>query len=208
MDIPQELKDYIDDKIQQAMSFSTTKYGDTPTDALQLTPKKYVTSIVAGISGGSPGGASGDVQFNDGAGGFAGNSALNYDEAGGQLSIGDIKLNNLSESFIDTTANANGMQIQATGSLNLEAGSLTGTVTLDVDANNKVVQVGGGVDFAVNPDTVFPTNTNQGFVFIPAMNGTPTGTPTAHATSRAFCFDRSSDKLYVYNGSWKSVTLT
>lgn len=34
----------IDDSIKKAVSFSTAKYGDTPTDKLQLTPKKYVDS--------------------------------------------------------------------------------------------------------------------------------------------------------------------
>jgi len=38
-----------------------------------------VTGKPSGGGGGTPGGASGDVQFNDGAGGFAGEAALNYD---------------------------------------------------------------------------------------------------------------------------------
>ena len=37
-----EIQKGIDESIAKAMQFSTKKYGDTPTDALQLTPKKYV----------------------------------------------------------------------------------------------------------------------------------------------------------------------
>lgn len=37
-----EIAQLIDEKIKKAMQFSTVKYGDTPTDTLQLTPKKYV----------------------------------------------------------------------------------------------------------------------------------------------------------------------
>lgn len=66
----------IDTSIAKATAFATKKYGDTPTDALQLVPKKYVTSVVAGITAGSPGGSSGNIQYNNGAGGFAGSSTL------------------------------------------------------------------------------------------------------------------------------------
>lgn len=38
----EDVEKLIDEKITEAMSFSVSKYGDTPTDALQLTPKKYV----------------------------------------------------------------------------------------------------------------------------------------------------------------------
>lgn len=39
---PDEITALIDSKIQEALAFSANKLGDTPTDALQLTPKKYV----------------------------------------------------------------------------------------------------------------------------------------------------------------------
>ena len=41
-----EIKEYIDKAISEAFAFSTTKYGDTPTDALQLVNKKYVDGRV------------------------------------------------------------------------------------------------------------------------------------------------------------------
>lgn len=37
----------IDEKIEKALAFATKKYGDTPTDALQLTPKQYVDGLTA-----------------------------------------------------------------------------------------------------------------------------------------------------------------
>lgn len=39
---PETIQKMIDASISDAMSFATKKYGDTPTDALQLVPKKYV----------------------------------------------------------------------------------------------------------------------------------------------------------------------
>lgn len=41
-----EIKAYIDQAIKEALAFSTPKYGDTPTDVLQLANKKYVDGRV------------------------------------------------------------------------------------------------------------------------------------------------------------------
>lgn len=51
------------------------------------------------------------------------------------------------------------------------------------------------------------TSATNGFVYIPTVNGTPVGTPTAKSGYVATHYDTSTDKLWVYNGSWKSVTL-
>lgn len=51
------------------------------------------------------------------------------------------------------------------------------------------------------------TTRNGNFVYIPTINGHPTGTPN-NATGVAITFDTTTDKLYIYNGGWKSVTLT
>ena len=37
----------IEQALKEAKAFSTEKYGDTPTDDLQLTPKKYVSSVIS-----------------------------------------------------------------------------------------------------------------------------------------------------------------
>ena len=52
------------------------------------------------------------------------------------------------------------------------------------------------------------TGATIGFPYMPAMAGTPSGTPTAKTGSCAFHYDTSNDKLYVYNGGWQSVTLS
>lgn len=48
------------------------------------------------------------------------------------------------------------------------------------------------------------------FVVLPHCAGTPTGVPSASftATSASLVYDTSANKLWVYNGSWRSVTLT
>lgn len=40
------VKNMIDDSLAKAMGFSTRKLGDTPTDDLQLVPRKYLQSVI------------------------------------------------------------------------------------------------------------------------------------------------------------------
>lgn len=47
-----------------------------------------------------------------------------------------------------------------------------------------------------------------GFPFIPSGAGAPTGVPTAYAGFVPLYYDRTNNKLYVYNGAWKQVLLT
>lgn len=41
---------YVDQKVSDALAFSTAKYGDTPTDKQQLTPKGYVDTNVSSVA--------------------------------------------------------------------------------------------------------------------------------------------------------------
>lgn len=52
------------------------------------------------------------------------------------------------------------------------------------------------------------TSATDGFLYIPTCAGAPTGTPTAHAGTVALVFDTTDNKLYAYNGAWKSVALS
>lgn len=52
------------------------------------------------------------------------------------------------------------------------------------------------------------TTDNFGFVRIPFVSGTPTGTPSVLGSTVPIIFDTTTNKLYIYNGAWKSVTLT
>lgn len=51
------------------------------------------------------------------------------------------------------------------------------------------------------------TSATNGFLYIPSCAGTPTGTPTAKTGRVPLVYDTTNNKLYVYNGAWKSVTL-
>lgn len=50
------------------------------------------------------------------------------------------------------------------------------------------------------------TSATDGFIYIPTCAGTPSGVPTSEV-GVATVYDTTNNKLYVYNGGWKSVTL-
>ena len=50
------------------------------------------------------------------------------------------------------------------------------------------------------------TTMTDGFVYIPAASGAPTGVPTAYTGRVPMYYDTSGEALYVYNGAWKKVS--
>lgn len=52
------------------------------------------------------------------------------------------------------------------------------------------------------------TNAVDGFFYIPTCAGTPTGVPTAYTGRVPMVFDTTTNKLYIYDLGWVSVTLT
>jgi fructose-specific component phosphotransferase system IIB-like protein len=76
-------------------------------------------------------------------------------------------------------------------------GSATTNEALRIDSN-KNVSVG---------NAALATNATNGFLYLPTCAGTPTGVPTAKTGRVATVYDTTNNKLYVYNGAWKGVTL-
>jgi len=74
----------------------------------------------------------------------------------------------------------------------------TGDARLQIDSNGNVV-IGKGA---------LATTATDGFLYIPTCAGAPTGVPTAFTGRVAFRYDSTNNKLYVYNGAWKSATFT
>lgn len=128
---PEAINKLIDDKIKKAMLFSTTKYGDTPTDALQLVPKKYVSSVVAAAVG-TPGGSNTQVQYNN-SGSFAGDANFTWNSTSSVLSVSAVNTLRLYNTAFDL-----GISTIPGNDINIEAGR-NGTTGGDV-----VVRTGGG----------------------------------------------------------------
>jgi len=54
-------------------------------------------------------------------------------------------------------------------------------------------------------DTVLATTATDGFTYVPTCAGIPTGVPTGQAGTTPVVYDTTSNRLYVYNGGWKSA---
>lgn len=51
------------------------------------------------------------------------------------------------------------------------------------------------------------TTATDGFIYSQSCAGAPTGAPTAHTGRVAMVYDTSNNRIYVYNGSWRSVAV-
>jgi len=51
------------------------------------------------------------------------------------------------------------------------------------------------------------TGMTNGFFYMPAAAGAPSGTPTSISGTVPFYYDTTNNQFYVYNGAWKKVTL-
>ena len=50
------------------------------------------------------------------------------------------------------------------------------------------------------------TTATDGFLYIPTCAGAPTGVPTSKTGRVPMVYDSTNNKLYIYNGAWKSAT--
>lgn len=91
------------------------------------------------------------------------------------------------------------------------------TSNITVQASSNIILSEGQVGNVPTSDIVFGTpsilgtNATRGFVYIPKVGGIPAGTPSSSAVVSGqvpLTYDSANNKLYVYNGSWKSVALT
>lgn len=74
-------------------------------------------------------------------------------------------------------------------------------------------EVGGWVPFVTLAglgfaSTALATTATSGHIYFPTCAGTPTGVPAAFTGRAAAVYDTTANKLWIYNGSWRSVALT
>jgi hypothetical protein len=75
----------------------------------------------------------------------------------------------------------------------------------------QVFKIHANGDVICGPDSSpeLATTATGGFLFVRTCNGTPTGVPTNNLTGRApVVFDRSGNKLWVYDAAWIGVALS
>jgi hypothetical protein len=86
-----------------------------------------------------------------------------------------------------------------------EGGITKSFAVRDVSANAvrlKVPTTGG----LVVGSAALATTATGGFLYVPTCAGTPTGTPGTETGTAPVVYDTAADKLWIYNGTWKSAT--
>jgi len=97
-------------------------------------------------------------------------------------------------------------------------GRISGIIRAIASQTVDILQVqksDASVQFAVTKDgntvlgaqAALATNATNGFTYIPTSAGAPTGIPTSYTGKVAMQYDTTNNKIYIYNGAWKAVTL-
>ncbi len=166
-------------------------------------------------SGGSVAGSDTQVQFNDG-GSFGASANFIYNKTFTELDVGDS--NHMGTIFIDAsggttdgfevdTANSGIFRVDSTifKIFSTAAAASSGRNGIDIQITPGVGDGAGHQgNTSINSGSAISTSANGGFLIIPKCAGTPTGAPT----TGSLVYDTTNNKLYFYNGAWKSVTFT
>lgn len=109
--------------------------------------------------------------------------------------------------FSETYAPAT-MGYQLTSGSGFTKGDLvfaTRNVTTDTVASERMrITAAGNV---VVGTAALSTSATDGFIYVDTCAGAPSGAPTTYTGRCALVYDTTNNKLYIYNGAWKSVTL-
>lgn len=150
------------------------------------------------VAGGQGAGTSngGPIQLAGGAAAGSGNGGTALLEGGNGVNGGSASI------FGGSGSGGNGGTTFVFGGLANSANKNGGDVLLAGGAGNGSGHAGNL--FAGNG--ILATTATGGFLVIPQCAGTPTGVPAGGNGSMVY--DTVNNKLYIYNGAWKSVTLT
>lgn len=136
-----------------------------------------------------------------------------------QMFFGESDTLNVSLVYLNSGFTASGTNTPNTGYL-VTSNSATGGLVIRANANAPVKIATGGVASTnerltidgsgnvVIGNAALATNATAGFLYLPSCNGTPTGTPTTYSGRVPVVYDTAANKIWAYNGSWRSVALT
>jgi len=99
-----------------------------------------------------------------------------------------------------TTSPRNGGDLK----IQVDASIQGGNLLFATGGSSERMRITSAGDIHPAPGTTSMTN---GFFYIPASAGAPTGVPTAISGVVPMYYDTTNNKFYVYNGAWKSVIL-
>lgn len=160
-----------------------------------------VRLINTGTNNGS--GGAGIISYTGGTNNVFANHRLGFLIFGGIASVAGTEIT------------ANSVSIQANAEENWGFGSVAGanlqfhTTNLGTTARTEKMRITGLGNIVLGSiATAIPTSATDGFVYLPTATSSVTATPTTQTAKVAMYYDTTGNKLYIYNGAWKSVALT
>lgn len=177
------------------------------------------TLTMAGTLGVTNGGTGTATAFTAGSILFAGasgvysqnNGSFFWDNSNARLGLGTSTPSERLEAYAGSasfvvlkatnTAGYGKFGVRDTGDAYIEAAS--GKEISFWNGSRRLTITSGGNIYA----TIGATGMTDGFFYIPAAAGPPTGTPTVIAGRVPMYYDATNNHFYIYNGAWKKVLL-
>jgi hypothetical protein len=123
--------------------------------------------------------------------------------SGGSLSVGGPSDNSAVGIFVNATGLGNRRALVARAGQNQSANIFEAQSS----GNAALVSVTALGSLVVGSEAL-AANATDGFLYMPTCAGAPAGVPTGHGATVAALYDTKDDRIYVYNGGWKSVGLS
>jgi hypothetical protein len=103
---------------------------------------------------------------------------------------------------ISTTASLSGSKLAVFPSGGVSIGNTTDPGATNLSVTGTIVSASNIYSSATSS-----TSMTNGFIYIPAAAGAPSGVPTAVTGKVAMYYDSTNNNFYVYNGAWKKILL-
>ena len=132
--------------------------------------------------GGTPGGITGNVQYNDGSGGFAGSANLNFDDTTNTLSSVSMNADLFATSIWNVTGTTGTTMTNTTGSFTISNASASGNFIIDSVNNNIVIaSLNGNTSIDASGDLQFRNSTTTTYTW-PTVDATANQVLSAGST--------------------------
>jgi hypothetical protein len=189
---------------------------DSTADGLQVDPSGHV---LVGDTTSRAGGEKLQVSTNGAVFNAASSAQWNFYRANGSVSVPTLVptgnfIGRMIFNGYDGAAYQNAAAIDVLTDAATGAGDMAGRVSISTTPDGSTtlaerfrIDNKGNVVSPYSSGTI-STSATDGFLYVPACSGTPTGTPTAYSGHCPIVIDITNNKLYAYYSSaWKSATL-
>ncbi len=138
----------------------------------------------------------------------SGNATFYFEtEAGGFASYGGLATGcstNSTQFFGLNRGNRTALISDGTNHLGMLIGTLNAQPLIIGTNNTQRLKLDASGNFLIGTGAI-STGAPNGFIYLPSMAGSPSGTPTSYTGLVPLIFDTTNHRLYAYDGSWRFV---